>query len=223
MSETPYNPNDPAFLLSRSLDDELTDDERRRLDEALASSPSLQAEAEKLRALDRLIKHWGAQQAALDLDHHAALIIAQTAGDDDADKLKKVDQLIERWASKNVLFDADRFTAVVMDRVAQELDREMRRGWIFRLGAPLAAAAAVVFAVIGGAWWGSKPEAVCRVEFGPRVAMVTAPTDMTVTPSAMVSFGRAPVEPFAETSTGISFGTVGSSAPVAMPGESPPL
>ena len=221
--EASYNPNDSAFLLSRSLDEELTEEEQQRLDEALAQSASLRADAERLRVLDRLVKRWGARRAALDFEGHAALILAQATAGDDADALERVDQLIARWGSTEVAFDADRFTSAVMNRVALESGWEKQRVWIFRLGAPLAAAAAIVLAVIGSVWWGAQREAVCRIEFDRRVAMVDASTDVAEPRSAVVSFDRTPIEPVVQAADGISFGAVGSSALAEVYRESPPL
>ena len=225
MSEAPYNPNDPAFLLSRSLDEELSDEEQQRLDKALASSESLRSEAMQLRAVDRLVTRWGARPAKLDFEHHAALVVAQAVDGEDIKTLRKVDQLIKRWGSRGVLHDEERFTAAVVDKVARESMRTTRRGLVLRLGAPLAAAAAIVFAVTSGVWWPSYPEAVCRVEFGSSVTALALHTEVGGGPGAIVSFGRAPIDEVASSPVqgGISFGTVGSTPPTALPGESPPL
>lgn len=225
MSEASYNPNDPAFLLSRSLDEDLPDHEQRRLDEALASSESLRSEAMQLRAVDRLVTRWGARPAGLDYEHHAALVVAQAAGEEDVEVLRKVDQLIERWGSRGVPYDEEQFTAAVIGKVARETGRTTRRGLVFRLGAPLAAAAAIAFAVTSGVWWPSHPKTLCIVELGPSATALAPRTNADGGPGAIVSFGRAPIGEVAGSPVqrGISFGTVGSTPPFARPGESPPL
>ncbi|UCC31362.1 MAG: hypothetical protein JSU86_03615 [Phycisphaerales bacterium] len=225
MSEASYNPNDPAFLLSRSLDEDLPDHEERRLDEALASSESLRSEAMQLRAVDRLVRRWGARPAGLDHEHHAALVVAQAAGGEDVEALRKVDQLIERWGSRGVPYDEERFTAAVIGKVARETGRTSRRGLVFRLGAPLAAAAAIAFAVIGGVWWPSHRQAVCVVELGPIATALAPHTNADGGSGAIVSFGRAPIGEVtgSPVQRRISFGTVGATPPAALPAESPPL
>lgn len=225
MSEAPYNPNDPAFLLSRSLDEELSDEEQQRLDKALASSESLRSEAMQLRAVDRLVTSWGTRPAGLDFEHHAALVVAQAVDGEDIKALRKVDQLIKHWGSRGVLHDEERFTAAVVDKVAREFRRTTRRGLVLRLGAPLAAAAAIVFAVTSGVWWPSYPKTLCIVELGPSATALALHTDADGVPGVIVSFGRASIGEVAGSPVqrGISFGTVGSTPPAALPGESPPL
>lgn len=204
MSETEYNPDDPAFLLSRSLDEVLPAGEQRRLDEALASSKSLQSEAQQLRAVDRMLKRWGRTQVELDWDHQAALVRARAESDGDSEELRKVDRLLERWGGQSVSFDAERFTTAVMARVGRARTRPSRYGLIFRVGAPLAAAAVVVFAVTSGfgpdraptskdvAYPGGEP--VCQVVFGPGPAG-TGPSSGESAPLSAVGgrFGSEPV------------------------------
>lgn len=224
MDDASYNPYDPAFLLSRSFDEELTEDEQRRLDEALASSPSARREAEELRALDRLIRRWGAEEVALDWENQRHLIVAEASSEDDAEALGKVDALIERWGAEVVAFDEERFTESVMKQVASEPGRKWR-GLILRLGAPLAAAAAIAVAVTIGIDRPAPRNPVSLIEFDLHLAMVDLRTTQTGTPTAVVSFSRLPVEVGEEHTdeTVMGFGFVGSTAIMTLPGESPPL
>ncbi len=224
MGDATYNPDDPAFLLSRSLDEELTEDEQRRLDEAMASSPPARQEAEKLRALDRLIRRWGAEKVALDWENQRHLIVAEASSEDDAEGLGKVDALIERWGAEVVPFDEDRFTASVMKQVASEPGRKWR-GLILRLGAPLAAAAAIALVVTIGIDRPASRNPISVIEFGSRLAMADPRTTPIGAPTAIVSFGRLPVEVgevHADEAV-MGFGAVGSTAMMTLPGESPPL
>jgi hypothetical protein len=223
LDEDSYNPNDPAFLLSRSLDEELTAEEQERLDAALAESASLRAEAEQLGAVKRLIRRWGSEPPSLDSETHAALIIAQAATGDDADMLEKIDRLIDRWGSAEPEFDADRFTAAVMGLVSRGSGSKKRQAWVFRLGTPLAAAAAIAIVVISSVWWAAQREVVCRIEVGRRVAMGGASASANGGRSTIVSFDRTVVEPVMEAHGEMSFGAVGSSALAEPYGESPPL
>ncbi|MGB2985545.1 MAG: hypothetical protein WBE26_06650 [Phycisphaerae bacterium] len=223
MNETPYNPDDPAFLASRSLDEDLPECERRRLDEASASSESLRSEAQQLRAVDHLVKRWGAQPVELDWDHHAALIRVQAVSEDDAEELRKVDHLLQRWRSLTVPLDEGRFTAAVMASVESHRARASRYGLIFRLGAPLAAAAAIAFALTTGMWFTSPQKQVCRVVLGPSLSTVGLSQGVSGASKAVVLFGRDPVDPTPDVGTGISFGSVGASPIALMPEDGPPL
>jgi hypothetical protein len=224
MNDEPYNPDDPAFLLSRSLDERLSDDEQRRLDEALASSPSLRRDAEELRALDRLVRRWRREQVALDWDNHARLVAGEASLEPDAAALQKVDAWIQRWGADVVPFNEERFTASVMKKVAREPGRK-RRGLIFRLGAPLAAAAAVGFALTIGLWRPVPAEPVSVVRIGTRLAMAGARAGAAGTPKAVVSFGRAPADGGSSQAAPpmMALGAVGPAAPMPTTGESPPL
>jgi anti-sigma factor RsiW len=161
MSEQPYQPDDPAFLASRALDGDLSEPERQRLEEALATSKELRAEVEQLRKVDQLVKRWGGADVELDWATYGKLVRARAESDADEGDLGRVDQLIERWGRERVEFDEAAFTGAVMARVRSEERRPPRRSLIFRIGAPLAAAAAV--AIAAGAWfWASGPHGVDR-------------------------------------------------------------
>ncbi len=215
MNETPYNADDPAFLLSRSLDEELSDEELRRLESAMASSGALRLEAENLRALDELVKRWAARKPEVDFDCHAVLTVARAGEKCDDDELRKVDRLIERWGSQGVSIEAQPFTAAVMERVTCGPGHKPRRRLIFKIAAPLAAAAALAFAITASMWQAAGPQGICNVRFGPATPVVAS--------SPVVLFGRAAVDSTIEPTTGISLGTVGSAPLSALPGGSPPL
>ncbi len=233
MSETGYNPDDPAFLLSRSLDEELSGDQRERLERALAASESLQAEAEQLRAVDRLVKAWAAKPIELDWDHHAALACAQPESEEDSEDLCKVDRLLDRWGARSAPVDAEEFTAAVLARVRGSRGRRSRRGLIFRLGAPLAAAAAIGVVLTGRSWLAPPAKPVCQVVYESMIATRAAPHDLQAAagagertaPVAVVAFNRTPVASVTEMSgpVGVSLGTIGSAPLVGFAGGSPPL
>lgn len=228
MSEAPYNPNDLAFLLSRSLDEELPESERQKLREALAASEALRAEAEQLRALDRLVKRWGQRTVELDWEHHAALAKAQAAADGDAEKLGRLDTLLDRWAGQPVGFDEERFTAAVMAKVRSERKRRTWQAVIFRLGTPLAAAAAVVFAVTATLWWKPATEPTYTIEIGPPPAMAAQASSAGDVPEAVVVFGQMPADKAANVvssgrrSSAISFIAIAAARVIVGAGEIPP-
>ncbi len=229
MSEALYNPDDPAFLISRTLDENLSEQERRRVDDALAESEALRIEERQLRAVDRLVKSWSSRTAQIDWDVHAALICDLAADENGADALRAVDHLLKRWGERSVAFDEQRFAEAVMERVRRdasgdivrgaEAGRTSRRGWIIRLRAPLAAAAVVVFSLTTAFWFasgGSNLEPVCEVVVGPRLAMAApSPADGLVS-RAVVSFAReVPVGP--ASSGGPTFQSVAERDRVSVP------
>lgn len=237
MREPQYNPDDPLFLLSRSLDEDLPEPERSAeggLDKALAASASLRAEAEELRALDRLIMRWAGQPAELDWEHHAALIIAQAEGNEDADGLEKVDRLLEHWGRRSVSLHAEAFTADVMAKVAPKRGRIIWSSPLFRLVRlrALAAAAAVVLAVTGVLWFTQSPEPFVYVAYEPQAATRAGssrtegvPRGAGRTSRVVVSFARTPVYEEAPSwaESGISFGSLGSTVEHTWTGEIPPI
>ena len=224
MSETSYNPNDSAFLASRSLDEQLSTSERQRLDDAMAASESLRAEAEEIRAIDRLVKRWGIGEVELDWATHGKLIEAKALSRPDDDRDCKLDELLERWAGVSARIDDEEFTAAVMARVPSRRHRVWRRSLVFRLSVPLAAAAAVALVVTGTLLDWSSPSPRVEISIRQRHAAVESPSEPTRV--AMVSFRREPAVGFAPepTSPGISFMVVGASPlPEDWPDEVPPL
>ncbi len=216
MSDVPYNPDDPTFLLSRSLDEELTKTEQQKLDHALASSEAFRTEADRLRHLNQLINRWGAKPVALDWEHHAALTEAQLIGTGDADKLVKVDQLLGQWASQTVSIDEEAFTTAVLARVRAEQKTKPWHQVIFRLGVPLAAAAAVAFAVTAILWHRPDSRSALTIEIGPPLVMVTPSDHSADRREPVVTFGQEedPQEvtavSSARTSSGVSFIAIGA-------------
>ncbi len=220
MTDRPHNPNDPAFLFSRSLDEELSEPDRKRLEEALASSEALRAEADQLAAVDRLVKRWGLWKVDLDWENHAKLLSAEAAGE--AEGLGEIDSLIERWGADEVVLNWERFTDAVMAEVTQVRHPQPRRRLIFRLAAPLAAAAAIAIAVTGTFWQVSTVQPIAVVRIGPEVESGGAGSGSG---RAVVRFARAsarpPVGP--PPTPGISFISVGSEPMQAWSEECPPL
>ncbi len=57
--EQPIHPDDPGFLMSRRLDDDLTPDERRQLDELLSRDAEADRQMREYARLDQLLGEWG--------------------------------------------------------------------------------------------------------------------------------------------------------------------
>ena len=171
MKEQPFHPDDLGFLISRGLDDDLSENERRRLAEALSASEPLRQEAESMRALHLLVRRWSATTVEIDWSSHAALIEARCAEDAEREARPAVDRILKRWAGSEVTFDEEQFTAGVMERLQRSAPRPKGRSRYHRLirfGPALAAAAALALAFVGGPAFFSGSDAldpVSRVEF----------------------------------------------------------
>jgi len=210
MKELPCNPDDPAFLLSRSLDEALSAADLEKLDRALAASASLREEAERLRALDGIVKRWGARPPQLDWHHHAELTAEMLAPDTEADKLDRLDRLLGDWAGVAPTIDEKAFAEAVMTRVRGQ----RKRAWqsmIFRIGVPLAAAAAIMLALTARMWVEPRAEPAMTIELGPLAMADSGPAQH----GPVVVFGGKDEPPTAPragaSSSGVSFMAIGVS------------
>lgn len=191
MSETPYNPDDLAFLISRSLDQDLGSDERQRLDQALGESEALRAWADELRAVDRLVKRWGAGPVELDWGPYTATVQARVAALDEEEDLHRIDDWLRRWGDQRVEIDGPGFTDSVMTRIGATRRRSPVHTLIFRLGAPLAAAAAVALTLTAAFWSRDSNERVPLVLFRSRTTMVQPESSPEGRSEPVISFHRS--------------------------------
>ncbi len=214
------NRNDPLFLVSRACDGDLTSAEQTRLDELLAASPEFRIEAEKLRAVAQLVIGRRTSQPQIDWKLGADLVLAQIE-DEDSD-LAGVENALQAWGTRTPQYDPAALTHAVMTRIAPAQQRK-RSAWrvIARIGAPLAAAAAVVIAVT--ATWFSPvandpmfATPVTLVRIGPAASIGASDSSVSI-----VTFSRMADRPAAGDEA-LSFGymTLGSS-PIAQVEESP--
>jgi hypothetical protein len=210
MDET-YNPGDPLFLVSRDLDADLSKEERDRLTEVLRSSESLRAEANRLRAVDRMVRQWGFEGVEIDWKHHAGLVAVTLRTDSDDGVLYRVDELIAAWARRRPVFDERAFTQGVLDRIKPSGRKSRVLPWALRLGAPLAAAAAIALAVTATIWFVPTPLPVAVVSIGH--ADNQKPPSRPVEPKVIVSFARPATDrhTVATAAPGIGYMTIGSS------------
>ena len=202
------NWNDPLFLVSRSIDGDLSAEEQVRLDEALAASAELGLEAEKLRRVAGLVESRRTTSAQIDWETHGQLVMAQIA--EDEWELAGIDSVLQQWGARAPQYDERDLARNVMARIAPARQRG-RSAWqaALRLGAPLAAAAAVALAVTA-TWFAPATKtsmmAVTIVQIGP-------PDDfMSGESNSIVSFAKPAANPV-EASESLSFGymTLGSS------------
>lgn len=224
MSEQEYNENDPLFLLSRSLDQELSAQKRQSLDEALASSGSLRDEAAKLRGVDRLVRRWGSLEVDANLDGFAEAV----GGAPEPEGLAGVDELVARWGSRSVESGSEALVARVMARIAPTPHLAARGPvaarrplhWqrvIFRVGAPLAAAAALALAFVTYSRVPPSSHRQVEVAWGPPLAAVSQRV-------CDVSFRRVPAgQQGPSIASGVSFVIAGADPLPAEQSVAPPL
>lgn len=192
MSETPYNPDDPALLISRGLDQDLSEAERRRLDEALAESPALRAEAEQFRAVDELVKRWASRSADVESTPFVKTVLAAVESEDDHD-LHQIDRWLRGLGRDAVDVDTEEYTAQVLSRLSLRKRQPPRRPLIFRLGVPLAAAAALAMLVTVPRWWPlADTQPRCRIEIARGAFAGDRDADSTTRTVAVVTIARLP-------------------------------
>lgn len=222
MTETDYNPNDPEFLASRALDEPLSGEAKAKLDEALGASDDVRSLGEQLDAIDRLVKRWGRRQPNIDWKNHARLIKARVESIGEADQLDAVDSLMSKWASSQPIIDEHRFESAVMDRIRRYGPMNVRRRIIFRIGASLAAAAAIAIVATGLFRSNRSDQRIVRIAIGPssRIASTYGPSSAV----ALVSFDRTPpTQEITGRQSSLSFLAMGSSPLGGLMEESLPL
>jgi len=203
-----YNPNDPGFLLSRRIDRDLSPDDGERLEACLRASPQLRRNAEQLEAVSRLVARWAQRRADIDADVLAKLTHAQTASHAADADLARVDRLLHRWGADPGTADEVDLTARVLDQIrSRRLAAPVRR-LVFRLGVPLAAAAAVAIAVVGTMWFPARPQAVCQVTLADSTSQSISTREA---PQVVVSFAPFVAEtPLIETGPVMGYMTLGA-------------
>lgn len=150
MSEKPFNPDEPLFLASRALDEELAESERTRLEALKGSDPQMMNASEELASVDRLVR---SLRGAIPEVDDAGMVERVLKGCAGVDSDEKLDALLRRWAHAPEEVESERFVETVMTKARRRTGQARRMVWTVRLGVPLAAAAAVLFAV----WFGGGP------------------------------------------------------------------
>ncbi len=222
MTEEQYNPNDVLFLISCGLDETLSDKQQRVVDGALAKSPSLREQADALRATAALLAQWSKQPVDCDWTGHAQSISDQI-GDAASDEFDQLDTLLGRWSTTRPSFDAEAFTADVMVRVDGTNTGGVSKV-LFRIGAPLAAAAAIALAVVGTLWFQAPLASSVHVVYYSSAVYDDDGLGADRVES-LVSFHREPVvqRTIGDGVPGLSFISVGSSPLIDSFEEQPPI
>lgn len=214
-----FDAHDPLFLLSRQLDDDLTEAEALALEAALAASPELRAEASRLAAAQGAVDEWAAEVPDFDATALTQFVMGAVQDEAADQEFASVDAVLRRWA-RPVEFNERAFTTSVMRKLAAETSRQRMR-LVYRIAAPLAMAAAVAIAVTGSFWLAPTP--VIQVSIGPLAAGSQGATHLPAATS-VVTFGReaAPERVASAEVRMISLGAMGAE-PMVNADEVPPL
>jgi len=188
------NADDILFQVSRRMDGDLSESERCALERALAESPSLLAEAEKFQALDDMLKTSARSTVEIDWTHHAKWIQANVESIREAHDLSGVDRLLSQWTRPVPMADADAFASGVLQRIRGEKRLSIGR-YLWRIGAPLAAAAALFFALTTTHWPGGAKEPTLFVAIGPQIAAPVVGSPSAGEEKNVVSFERIAAAP----------------------------
>jgi hypothetical protein len=149
VSEAKFNPDDPLFRVSRAIDDDLPEGDRRGLHDVLEASPNLRTEAADLRKVDELVRRWAASEVDMDWERFTESVLAMSVSDAEAAQLEQVDALVRRWGEARPQLDWTAFTGDVLAEIDSRRQRDASSiRLLLQIGLPLAAAAAVVFAVM---------------------------------------------------------------------------
>ncbi|MHC5110995.1 MAG: hypothetical protein ACYTHJ_14080 [Planctomycetota bacterium] len=140
------DPDNLLYLYSMGLDEELNKKDQARLDDALKADESLNKDADALAAVDRWMRQVATERQEVDSSTFVNLVNA-TLEDDDSESLACIDRLVSAWGSEKVEVDPIEFRDGVLARL-DGVRHVRKRSLVFRLAVPLAAAAALAFAII---------------------------------------------------------------------------
>lgn len=209
------NPNDPLFLVSRDFDGDLSAAEKARLDALLANSAVLRSEAGAIRAVSSLMAARREDEARVDWLNYEKLVVARVA--ETEEDSTEIDEFLRSWGSKQPVYNERAYVGEVLNRMAAPKRRQASWRLITRIGAPLAAAAAVVIAVT--ATWQTPVSVVSLspvsvVQIGPEIVEQVGAV-------SVVSFSRTE-QRAGQVEETVSFGymTLGSS-PIPQAEEAP--
>jgi len=173
--------DDLRFLMSRSLDGDLSADESARLENALANSAELRSDRAEFVAVHRLVTEWGSNPVEIDWAAHHDLIKARIGRDAKCERDdRRVGELLSDWAGRQGVSNVDLRGRVLAEiHGTHRATRPMR--WVIRLGLPLAAAAAIAIAVLLPNWKsGNATNPISIVQIGPGSGPVATAASTTV-------------------------------------------
>lgn len=225
MTDAPYNADDLGFLLSRSLDERLSDADRVRLETALAADAKLADEARALRRTDALLKALSADAVSVDGAEFASGVMARVAeaAEERAAGLEGVDNVLGRWAKDSPKFDEKAFAASVMREVRRSTVSPTWHRIVGRVGIPVALAASILFAVTLSLWVPFVAKPVAVVQYG---AMVSGDGGrVRVVESSVVVFETSSSSDAADCvdRSSVAYLSVGSEPVDEAPEEVPPI
>jgi len=166
MTEAMFNPNDPAFLASRSFDEELTPEEKTRLGEALHTSSELRKELEAFKQLDALLRNWRLIELPGNESGFTASVMESIEALDNPETETQVDHLLSNWRTLDHAINEKAFVHSVMREVQpKRLRLSPRRRVVYRLMAPLALAASVALMITVFQAWQPRESPRMAVQF----------------------------------------------------------
>jgi hypothetical protein len=188
-----------------------------------------------MRAAAILLKRWAAEPIESNWAAHEKAIRVSTVNATIQEVDARVDEWLKRWGVETPDVDTDRFASAVTAKIRAGSPQACeRRGLttyrlLFRIGAPLAAAAAIALVVTSGLWAPVPTKPTASKPSAPVVLVSLAPGGAADGPAngasvVFVAFDREPCEePGQIASTGISFMTMGSAPLTEESAEVPPL
>ncbi len=213
--EDKYNPNDPAFLASRALDESLTNEQRELLND-------LNDEAESFRSVDDFVKSLRDEKIDIDWATFQQTIQDRITSEYDDAQLDRVDELVQGATELPDSWNEKRFTQGVLQKIESTSQvRHPKLRWMKAM-MPLAAAAAIALAVTMMPWQDSTNAPTSIVSIGPSIHLGhRLPLKNAV---ALVSFRHEPIAADETASRSrVSFVSIGSGSMAQSQASAPPL
>lgn len=225
MTDDTYNPQDPAFLASRSLDEVLSDADAERLQAWLQASPQAERMFEEWRTVDAAVKQRCGDVVEVDETAFVESVLGRIAEQHDHTD-EALDAALRTWRDDRVELDDAAYVDKVRSRLGARDNRTAYRPFLHSIRRPLAAAAVVALILTGGWWLAFSSRPVVEVSF----ERMAAHTNTSIRETAhartdrVVIFDRTTPTPTARppSEPGVAFAVIG----IDDPGEAfnaPPL
>ena len=200
MTNAPSEREELELLASRQVDQDLSAEERSRLENGLAREPALRETLRGFQSLGTLLRRWSERRVPEVREEFCKEVLATIEASGASDEDEEVGALLSRWGAKTVSFDAERYTASVIERLrpvvrgrtetqtAERRPRSVPRTLVFRLRVPLAAAASIALAFTAYLTVVARSRTVCDVRIASAIEALEGPQGGTRV--ASVSFRR---------------------------------
>lgn len=189
MTNTPYNPNDPEFLASRRLDEDLSDSEGKGLRAFEAGSPESARFVRDMHGVHNLIGQWGSRRVEVDESAFVEGVLGRIA-DDQAEETAGIDVALQSWRAQGVAVDEGAFVAQVTQRLEGVGSPSRGDSVTYRILRPLALAAVIGLAITALMWFQRGPLPVSTVSIQRSYVEAGAGDAGVDQPSRVVVFDR---------------------------------